>query len=154
MPVLERPQLLQPLLPLEGTHRKTGIGEQEFAPVHIQTNMFVMNAAALARKRNRAAGKINRVAGQIGDHFHHVRIGDLARILDALLERGHGNVGIVQQRQRRGVDGRRIDQRLVALDVDDHLRVVGRGDFGHAVGSGEMIGARHLHLCAKSPRGL
>ena len=35
-------------------------------------------------------------------------------------QRGHGNIGIVQQRQRRGIDRRRIDQRLVALDVHDH----------------------------------
>jgi hypothetical protein len=154
MTVLERPQLLQPLHPLEGTHRKTGIGEQEFAPVHIQPQMFVMNAAAtLACKRNRTAGKINRVAGQIGHHFDDVRIADLARIFDDLHERGHGNIGIVQQRQRRGIDRGRIDQRLVALDVHDHRCSVGRGRFGHAIGSGKMIGARHLHLRAEGPRG-
>src|SRR5579864_2644542 len=48
--VFKRPQLLQPLRPLQGTDRQAGIGEQEFAVVHVKANMFVMNGAALDRK--------------------------------------------------------------------------------------------------------
>ena len=55
--------------------------------------------------------------------------------------------------QDGGVDRGRIDQRLVALDVDDHLGVFGGGHFGHAVGAGEVVGARHPHARAETPCG-
>src|SRR5579864_381848 len=82
--ILQRPQLFQPLRQLEGTHRKTGISEQEFASVYVKTNMFVMSAAAVALERNGTAGKIDGVAGKIGHHFDDVGIGYLTRVLDAL----------------------------------------------------------------------
>ncbi len=64
-----------------------------------------------------------------------------------------GTSGSSSSAKRRGVDRGRIDQRLVALDVHDHRRVVGRGRFGHAIGSRKMIGARHHHLRAERTRG-
>src|SRR5579863_442183 len=89
--VLQRPQLLQPLGLLEGTHRKPGIGKQEIAPEHIKTNMFVMNRAAM---RYRAARKINGIAPQIADHLHDIRILDLTGIFDPLTECRHGDIRI------------------------------------------------------------
>ena len=40
-----------------------------------------------------------------------------------------------------GVDGGRVDHGLIALDIHDDLGVGGGSGLGHAVGSGEMIGA-------------
>src|SRR5580698_8579690 len=76
MTVLDRPQLFQPFHPLEGTHRKTGIGEQKIATVNIKTQVLVMNTAAFPRKRDRAAGKIDGIAGEIGYNFDDVGIAD------------------------------------------------------------------------------
>src|ERR1700730_11760325 len=106
--ILHRPQLFQPLRLLEGTYRKTGISEQEFASVYVKTNMFVVSAAAVALERNGTAGKVNSVAGEIGHHFDHVGIGYLARVLDALHQRGHRHAGMAHHRGWRGLDKRRI----------------------------------------------
>ena len=51
----------------------------------------------------------------------------------------------MNQWQNGGVNGRGIDQRLVPLDVHHDLRVLGGGNFGHAVRAGQMIAARHPH---------
>ena len=59
---------------------------------------------------------------------------------------------LVEQRKRRGIDRGRIDQRLVALNVDDQIGGFGGRHFGHAVGSREMIGARHPHRCRRNCR--
>ncbi len=45
-----------------------------------------------------------------------------------------------QQRQNGGVDGARIDQRFIALNVDDKVDIFERrGHFGHAIGAGNMV---------------
>ena len=79
----------------------------------------------------------------IGDNLHDIRIVDLIRHLDPLLERPHRQFGVAQQREDQRVDSRRIDERFIALDVDDVLGIVGRGDLGDAIGSGRVIGPRH-----------
>ena len=50
--------------------------------------------------------------------------------------------GSAERRQRFG-DHRRVDQRLVALDVDDDVAVERRGHFGEAVGAAAVVGAGH-----------
>jgi len=124
MSVLDRPQLLQTLGLLEGTYRKAGIGKQKLAPVNIKTDVLEMRRATLANIGNRAARKINCVAGQVGDHLDDVRIVYFRRIFDALGQRRHGNIRIAGQRQHGRVDSRRIEQRFIALNIDDHLRVL------------------------------
>ena len=77
--------------------------------------------------RDHRAGEVDRVAGPVGDHLDHVRVGQSSsRILDALLERAHRDLGVVEQGQHRRVDRLRLDQRLVALDVDHQLGGVRR----------------------------
>ncbi len=51
----------------------------------------------------------------------------------------------MDQRQDGGIDRGRVDQRLVALNIHDDLRVLGRSHFGHAVGTRKVVGARHPH---------
>ncbi len=57
----------------------------------------------------------------------------------------------MNQGQNGGIDGGGIDQRLVALNVDDDVAGFGGGSFRHAVGAGGVVGARHSHLCAEIP---
>ena len=75
-----------------GPTGSAGIPQQKIAAVDVQPDVFEMSRAAAPASRtigNRAARKINRVAVAVGHHLHHVGIGDLARILDALLQRAH-----------------------------------------------------------------
>ena len=51
--------------------------------------------------------------------------------------------------QNGGVDGGRVDQGLVALDIDDNLGIYGGGCFGHTVRTGKVIGARHTYTCSE-----
>src|SRR5260370_36766214 len=57
--ILQRPQLFQPLRLLEGTYRKTGISEQEFASVYVKTNEFVLTPPPAPPHRNCTAQTIN-----------------------------------------------------------------------------------------------
>ena len=63
-----------------------------------------------------------------------------------------GTSSIRRQRQHGGVDGRGIDQRLVALNVHDHLGGVRGRDFGHAIGAGAMIARASSEPRAERPR--
>jgi hypothetical protein len=103
--------------------------------------------------RNRGARKINRVAGPVGDHLHHVGIADLARIFDALLQRTHPDIFIVEQRQNGGVNGGGIDQRFVALYVNNQFGCIGGCNFGYAVGTRDMVRARHTYRRAETACG-
>ena len=68
-------------------------------------------------------------------------------------QRAHRRIRIVEHRKNCRVDRGRIDQRLVALNVDDQPRLgMSRGDLRHAIGAREMIGARHRHLRPEAPR--
>ena len=59
--------------------------------------------------------------------------------------------GVVQQRKQRGIDRAGIDQRLIALNVDDQFGV-GKGgrDFRHTIGTGKMVFSGHLDTGAKA----
>ena len=56
--------------------------------------------------------------------------------------------------KNRRIDGSGIDQRLVALDVDDHLGVFSAGDLGDPIGAGGMIGAGHADAGPKRASGV
>src|ERR1039457_1255452 len=103
--------------------------------------------------RNGGPRKIDRVAGPVRDHLHYVGIADLARILDALLQRTHLDILVVEQRQNGGVNRGGIDQRLVALYVYDQFGCIGGGHFRHPVGTRGVVRARHTHRRAEAARG-
>src|SRR5207248_2210501 len=105
-------------------------------------------------ERNRTAGEVNRVAGVVRDHLYHVGVVDFTKILNLLLQRSHQNLRIVRHRENGGIDGRWIDQRLVALNVHDYLGIFGTGDFRYTVGAGKMIGARHSDASPKPASGV
>jgi hypothetical protein len=79
----------------------------------------------------------------IGNHFDDVRIGDFGAVFDALLESAHGDLVVFEEAEHGGVDGGRVEHRLVTLNVDDDLSGGGGGGFGDAVGAGDVIGASH-----------
>ena len=56
-----------------------------------------------------------------------------------------------------GIDDLRIDQRLIALDVDDPLAIATRCNLGDAIRATRMIRRGHLHVakilnCFENPR--
>ena len=116
--------------------------------------MLEVRRGVVVRRRARtesASAKNKSRCLRVRHHFHHVRIGDLLGALDALLQRAHRSIVPIEQTEHGGIDGGGIDHRLVALNIDDQVRVRCRGDFGHAVGSGGMIGAGHHHARPKLP---
>ena len=54
-----------------------------------------------------------------------------------------------RERRDRFGDRARVDQRLVALHVDDDVAVERRGDLGQAIGAGRVIGARQPDVAAE-----
>jgi hypothetical protein len=99
--------------------------------------------------RNRGAREIHRKSGAVDDHFHDVRIRELAGRGDPVVQRGHLQRSVGQERRHRFANRIGIDQWLVALHVDDDVAVERRGDFGQTIRRAVMIGARHPHLAAE-----
>src|SRR5215208_7188659 len=98
VPVLESPQLFQALRLLQRPDRQVGVAEQEIPAIDVEPDMFVMRRPcrlAVADVGNSRARKIDRIAGTVRDYFDHVRIADLARIFDPLLQRAHHRRGVV-----------------------------------------------------------
>ena len=100
--------------------------------------------------RDRLPREIQRVTLTIGDHLYHVGIVDLPGVFDPLLERRHDHRRIVHQRQNRRVDGGGVDQRFVALNVDDNFSTFRRRRFRHAVRARNVVCSRHPHRRPKT----
>jgi hypothetical protein len=66
-------------------------------------------------------------------------------------ERRHFDTGTIGQSFDQQIDVRRIDLRLVSLNIDDDLSIAARAanDFRHAVGTAGVL-ARHFHAAAES----
>ncbi len=50
---------------------------------------------------------------------------------------------LVRQRQDGGIDGGGVDQRLVALDIDDNVGIFSGCNFCNPICTRKVIGARH-----------
>ena len=150
--VLERPQLLERLGAFERRRLERGQHHQRAAPVGVEADVSIERrpaAARIARVGNRRARKIQREAAAI----------------DAPPSRRSGLVSSAGVSMRRysvviEIDGSangatsfgdraRIEQRLVALHVDDDVAVERGGDLGEAIGAGRVIGARQPHVAAE-----
>ena len=76
-------------------------------------------------------------------------------VADRRRERGHRRLGVVREQRDDAVERLAGDLGLVALQVDDHAGCFEpRGDFGHAVGAGRMVGAGHHEFAAEAADGL
>ena len=94
-----------------------------------------------------AAGEVECVPVAIEDHLHDVGIVELRSIGHRVGGRDHGEVGILHQGGGQGIDEGWIDERFVALDVDDvgYLRTA-PDCLRDAIGSGGMLRRSHRHL--------
>src|ERR1022692_965515 len=75
--IFQRAQLLQPLGLFERPHRQVGISQEKVPAVNVQANMFVVRhrqAKACPTIRDDGPREIDRVAGAVRDHLHHVGI--------------------------------------------------------------------------------
>jgi hypothetical protein len=73
---------------------------------------------------------------------------------DRRRQRRHFDARMLGQRLHQQIDVRRVDLRLVALDVHDDFRVAARAadDFGDAIGAARMF-AGHFDAAAKAADG-
>ena len=103
--------------------------------------------------RNGRTRKIDGVLEAVGHHFNDIRVGHLVGIFDPLFQRSHRNSRFFEQRQNGGVDRAGIDERLIALNVDNEVDIFeSGGHFGNAVGAGNMVCAGHFDTGAESAR--
>ena len=152
---LQRAQLLELLRLLERRRREPGEAEQEVAPVRVQPDVLVAEraagASAVAMVGQRAAREVERVAVAVGDHLHHVRVRRAPRACgSAVLIVAIGSAAVGAQRRDRRLDHRRVEQRQVALHVDDHVGVERARHLGDAVGAGAVRAAGHHHVAAEA----
>ena len=96
----------------------------------------------------REAGEVVLLAA-VDDHLDHVVVDQFGGLRDALVERRHLDRGVGQERRHNLIDGARIDQRLVALHVDDDVDVHAGDDFGEPIGAGLMRGFCEPHAAAE-----
>jgi len=104
--------------------------------------------------RDRRAREITRKTTQIGYHFHDIRIAGVFRCAEAHTERRHVQRRIVAKRLDRFVNGRRFDERLVALKVHDEIAIERVGNLGDPIGARRVARTRHAHVAAESRHGV
>ena len=67
----------------------------------------------------------------------------VGRVRDGFPQRRHIDRRIRGKRGQRLLDHRRLDERFVPLDVDQHVTVERGGHFSHAIGAGPVRGTGH-----------
>ncbi len=101
---------------------------------------------------DRAAGEVQWPGlAPVADDLDARRVAIDRFVADRRRQRGHRRLGVVVEQRDHSIEGQAGDLGLVALQVDDHPgSFEARGDFGHAVGAGRMIGAGHHDLAAEA----
>ncbi len=82
-----------------------------------------------------------------------MRIAGFRRVVEPTPERGHDQRAVGRKRAERLLDHRRVDQRLIALHVDNEIAIEGARDFGEAIGAGLVRWTRHADPATKRPHG-
>ncbi len=123
--VLEGPQLLEGFGLLERRRREPCERQQALAPIDVQPDVAPRRrgGAVLAHVRDRRAREVERVAVAIDDHLRDVRVAVVRRVFDEAPQRAHAQRGFGGERRHGLVDHRRLDERLIALDVHDQIAV-------------------------------
>jgi hypothetical protein len=93
--------------------------------------------------RYRRAREVQRAAGAVPHHFDHVWIVVIVALREGHTHRGHVEHRIRCERRDERLDGLRLDERLVALDVQDNLAGQPGGHLRNAIGPGAMGGLGH-----------
>lgn len=92
---------------------------------------------------HRRTGEVESPARQVGDHLHDAFRVPFGLVGQRPAERADFDRRVSQHGCDRGVDAVRIEQRLVALDVDHQATGQLGDDLGNAVGAAGMVGPRH-----------
>ena len=91
---------------------------------------------------NRRAREVESVAGDVGDDFHDIATGELLICCDRRSERGDLERRVALQRIDQSIDVADVDERFIALDVDDLIECLALQRFDFADCCGDAIGAR------------
>ena len=125
-----------------GRRRQGGQRQQRRPPVGVEADVHRhRRAVGAAAVGNRGAGEVEGAAAAIAHHLDQVGRGRVVVGGERPAQRGHLLGAIGEQRRDQQVEGRRIDQRLVALDVDDDVAGQIGDELGQAIGAGAVVGA-------------
>ena len=94
--------------------------------------------------------KIKRVVFKIQDRFHHVGVHDVPRCSNQYRHRRNRRRRLLQQGIHRRIDRCWIEQRLISLDVDEHLAIRVRRNFGNSLRAGTVLGTSDPRFTAKT----
>jgi len=108
----------------------------------------------VADPRDRRAGEIEAVAFEIENRFHDVGVHDVPGVADGRGDGGDLGGGLFEERGDGSVDGGWVDERFIALDVDEDVACLMRRDFGDAFGAGAVVAAGHAGFAAESANGV
>src|ERR1700680_161582 len=152
--ILEPAQLLQLFDALEIALWKSRKVQQGGAAKHVESQMLevlgVDGPAAVAHPGNGRAREIQGVAVKIEDGLHNIGVHDVGGLGDRHRQSRYGYLRVFLDGGHRGIDRRGLDQRFVALHVDDDFSVAARQRrLGHPFRAGTMIGAGHDRLTAE-----
>ena len=139
--MLHGPQLFELFDLLEPPGRQVPEAFQKVPGVGVYTQMLVNGVPvdSVPPPGNGGPREVERIAMVVEDHLDVFRIGDFAPIHDGKGQGAHLQIGVVVKGLHDGIETAGVDQRLIALDVDDHVRPVEPqtvGGFGDAVRSG------------------
>src|SRR5215510_9819797 len=169
--MLQGAHLFEHFALFEWSRGEFGVRQQEVAAVGVKAGVSVerpeqfrtgaqrrpdrtMFQNRRARKRDRVTRETDREPLAVDYDFDHVRFERVFDRFDRLAGRAHDDRPVGEQGLEGGLDRRRLDQRLVALNVDDDLGVQPRRDFGKAVGPRRVIRRRHDRLDSRAGDGL
>ena len=135
---------------LQRCGRHLGIAQQKFPPIGIDADMLVHRRfAGISRIRHERPRKVQRVALQIRDYLDVIGVLHLFLVRHGRHDRRHLKRPILFEQGSQPVDEFRIDQRFIALHIDDQLHVlIGRSNLRQSVCTGRMIRCGHHGLTA------
>ena len=108
----------------------------------------------VAHPGDRRARKIKGVGVEIEDGLDDIGIHDVWDVTNWSGDGGDLRGGILEKRSDGGVNGDRIDEGLVALNVDEDIAGFMCRHFGNTLGAGAMVGASHSGFAGKGLHGV
>ena len=103
----------------------------------------------VANPWNRSAGKIKAVSFEVENGFHHIGVHDVARVADGSRDCGDLGGRLFEECGDGGINGRRINQRLIALDIDEDVAFLVGRDFRDAFCACPVVSAGHTGFAAE-----
>lgn len=145
--VFEPAELFELLDFFEFALRECGVFEKGIALQNVKAEMLpIFHVEFHLRVSNPGDGRPRKVQGvvvKIDDGFDDVWVHDVPRVPDGSGHGGDLRGGFFEKGSDGSVDGDRIDERLVPLDIDENVAGFVRGHLGDALGSGAMVRAGH-----------